>query len=270
MQNHDTTTTELLQELYRIDPELRRYEADLPNLITTLTKHRPNVDIDETFVHNLRASLLNQADTPPAKNTTPRSIPSPFIWWVTRLSPVGIALVVIITLLPNTTIAPNPEPSGSGPGLATEVPTATQKVELFSTAAPDETSTLSTMDAATMSKLAAPQSFQVEPPLSGTSVTITSITLPEAGWVVVYTDDGGAFGTVLGKIYLESGLHTEVTIPLTQALTYPGMITVVAYTGANATTFTAQNEMIQIDSMTGTAMTITVPVVSELELGLPQ
>jgi hypothetical protein len=270
MNTNDTTTTNLLEELYRIDPTLRQFEADLPNLITHLTHNRPSVVINETFVHNLRASLLNQAATVPIQSTAAHTIPSVFIWWVARLSPLGIAVIMLITLIPTITIAPHPTPKVTEPDPITEEIT-TQSDEMMVTTPPDDASaSMMTTAPEMVAKKAAQNSFEVTPPLSGTTVTITQIALPEPGWAVITRDDGGVPGEELAQIYLEAGVQQDIIVPLSKTLQYPGIITVTVYTGNNPRTFVAMDEQIQNDPTTGIPLTVTVPVISELEIEVQQ
>lgn len=274
----------LLAELYQLDPELRQFEADLPNLIAALKTNQPQSPLTDTFVHNLRASLLQHAHTTPITKKA-ALIPSPFFWWAARLAPIGVMAVLFVMLVPDITNAPDApgtqvaleDTSTTNEAPATE--SGDSMVMLYD--APEgrslpTDSTEESMDIMmttpddSMTMKAPASALVVLPPQVGDTATITNVTLGEAGWVVIYADDGGAFGEILGTTYLPEGTHVDVTLPLARTLVYPEMITVVVYTAQNTTQFVAENELMQIDPVTGSVLTVTVPVVSALELGLPQ
>jgi len=58
--------TQLLQELYELDPALRAHETELKILLEKMLRARPEVKVDQVFAQNLRRTLLS---TNP-KNTT--------------------------------------------------------------------------------------------------------------------------------------------------------------------------------------------------------
>lgn len=240
-----------------MDPDLKKHEAVLPRLIATLSETRPTVVIDTAFVHDLRASLLAYKPAPQAPQATTAS---PLFWWFTRLAPVGVAMVLVIALLPQDTVAPTPplypalpQPQAKEAG---DGPTATS----------DEPSADSTATEMTMTMEAPSTALVVAPPLASTTLTITSVTLPQAGWVVVYKDAGGAFGEALHTSFLAAGTYTELSVPLRRSLVYPELVTVAIYTGNEPTAFVPTRESIQTDPSTDAPLTVTVPVVSELEL----
>lgn len=265
---------EILEELYELDPDLRAHAAVLPRLIEALSERRPTVAINPTFVADLRASLLTYKPVV-AANSTPTL--SPFFWWCTRLAPVGVALALFVALLPEKTVAPTEPLMPFVPPQAKEagdVPPTTgdegtmMRTELFSTEpATDAVSTESMMTMDAMDVSTTP--LLVAPPLASTSdLTITSLTLAEPGWVVVYEDAGGALGATLHTSLLTAGTYTDLTLPLGRSLTYPELVTVVVYTAADSTGFSVAEEVIQIDPTSGVPLSTTVPVVSELELNL--
>jgi hypothetical protein len=268
MQN---TIQESLEELYRIDPELKQFEADLPRLLQTLAEHQPMVPFDAAFAQRLRASLL----AAPAASLAPATaVPSPYVWWVMRLTPLGIALFLFVVLspdevplVPTEPLAERSEPSPKLPpptedraDTARSAPIATNEPQPES--APNATEELSIMASdPTMLSLDAPQSaLVVAPPLVGTTVTIASLTLTEAAWVVVYEDDGGAFGDILAMQYLEQGTYENLSVTLSRSMTYPTLVTIAVYTATSPDAFAPRRERIQTDPVTGEPMQVTVPV----------
>ncbi len=253
-----TDINKILEEIYVIDPTLREHQADLPNLITTLEANRPQITIDATFVHNLRTSLLTAT---PAHTMKLGSTPSPFIWWATRLAPVGLALLVIVMILPKQATPPSQEyyPKESIPFTLEMAPGS--QGDAPNTMA-DDTSMMMMESSAT--------ALMVYPPVVGETATVTLVLLPEAGWVVIHAQNDGQLGAVLGATFLEAGEYSDVEITLSRQLQYPEMIDVVVYTGNSREQFVSSNENIQLDPFSNVPMTVTVPVVSDLELQMQE
>lgn len=256
----------IIEEIYQIDPSLMEYEADLSRLITALETNRPEVTVDQKFVRELRTSLLSYKPTP-TPNKTPEA--SQFSWWFTRLAPVGISLVLFIVLVPDllkspteTFIleAPDSENSEIAPQMVDDVDSEMRMDAFMLEEADDDTSM--------MSMEATASSLQVAPPLAGDTLTITSLTMPTSGWVAVYTDQGGELGELLSSSFVAKGEYTEMLLLLGNELTYPGLVTVVVYTGNDSERFDATAETVQIDPLNDSPMMVTVPVISQLELEL--
>lgn len=49
---------ELLEDLYAIDPELKKYESDLRNMVSQLLESRPDTKFNESFARDLKEKLL--------------------------------------------------------------------------------------------------------------------------------------------------------------------------------------------------------------------
>jgi hypothetical protein len=265
----NTKIQEILKEIYQIDDSLRKYEADLPTLIKALETNRPNIIIDKQFTDSLRASLLSyKPATIPTKAPTKNS----WLWWTARLAPVGIAVFLFITLIPdpiNTTpenylndlpkeavITPSPENSSLND--------SSMSKKAFTPEA-DSTPDVS-IESSMMSMIAPVSSLEVAPPLAGTELTIAKVAIPLPGWLVVYADNGGEFGEILSTTYLGQGELLDLTLTLSRELTYPNLITVVVYTGNTKEQFSPSSETIQTDPANNSPMSVTVPVISELEL----
>ncbi|MFA6039192.1 MAG: hypothetical protein WCV62_00495 [Candidatus Peribacteraceae bacterium] len=88
-----SSISDILDDLYRIDPTLREHETELIPLLEKLIKHRPDVKPDETFVRELRSRLLALAreDSLAGQNTR-----SPFFSFFTmqRTTPILAGLVL--------------------------------------------------------------------------------------------------------------------------------------------------------------------------------
>ncbi len=260
----DNNHREILQELLEIDPDLKEHEAVLPQLIEELRTKRPSVTIDPAFVANLRASLLAYK---PAPRPVAAAVPSPLLWWAARLAPVGVALALIITLLPHETIAPTVPVL---PDAALESEQLDTSADMLQKSAPADTGLFSTEsasdDTSSELRMTTAPALVVEPPQAANTVTVTSVSLPEAGWIVVYEDDGGTFGKTLHASYLTAGTYADLVLQLDRSLTYPELITVAVYTGHQPSAFLSTEESLQVDPGTGEPMSVTVPVISELEI----
>jgi hypothetical protein len=259
----------IISEIIQIDPELERYRADLPKLILSLERKRPNVTLDRAFMTDLRAQLLAYKPAPTPDITKQ---PSALFWWTTRLTPIGIAIVLFVILTPehaqgpiNTPSIPESFPSTTEEDLPNDAslertmkaPDQTTEEELFST--------MMAPSSIADSEIVAP-TLAVIPPLPGTTLTIQTLTVPEAGWLVIFEDQGGAFGERLGAQYLEPGAYQEFEITLSRPLQYPELITVALYTGTVTTQFEILQESLQFDQSINQPILVTVPVISELEL----
>lgn len=53
-----TSINKLLQELYQIDPELQRQEAQIVKILEKMTLDKPDTHFDETFRNELKTKLL--------------------------------------------------------------------------------------------------------------------------------------------------------------------------------------------------------------------
>lgn len=58
--------TQILSELYELDPSLRGHEKELQDILLKMLKARPEVKVDQAFAQNLRRTLLS---TTPKQNT---------------------------------------------------------------------------------------------------------------------------------------------------------------------------------------------------------
>ncbi len=267
----DNQPATLLAELYRIDPTLKEFGADLPRLIASLENNRPAVAIDETFVRELRASLLTYkpAVAPVVAPATPA-----LFWWLTRLAPVGLSVVLLLVLLPDGVNAPaEPTPLNQpAPDMYKTAPAAPEtmnsemRMEMFMDEGTSEAGMAD--DTSMLMQAASSPSLEVAPPPAGTTLTVTSLTLEDTAWLVVHEDQGGALGAVLHSSLLEASTYEALSLELTRNLAYPELVTVVVYTANNAEQFSVANETIQIDPRTEAFMMVTTPVMSDLELEL--
>lgn len=266
----DNHTATVLNELYKIDPNLKQFEADLPYLIASLEIRRPEVTIDHTFVRELRTSLLSHKPASDVRTTT-ISTTAPLFWWLKHLTPVGISLLLFLVLVPELNKAPTAPSAQEQPvpetfEVAPQSPTETESEMRKDGFMPETMEEEAADDNSMFFMEAAPSSLQVAPPLSGDTLTISSLLLPEASWIVVHKDNGGRLGDILHSSFLAPGDYQNFPLILTEPLLYPELVTVVLYTATNTEQFDAAVETVHIDPLTDSPMMVTVPVISELEL----
>lgn len=51
---------QILEELYHVDPELKQHEIEIAQIITDMTKNKPNTQLDENFARELKARVLEK------------------------------------------------------------------------------------------------------------------------------------------------------------------------------------------------------------------
>ncbi|MDD4318738.1 MAG: hypothetical protein PHW10_00195 [Candidatus Peribacteraceae bacterium] len=91
--------TSILDELYKIDPDLRSHEAELIPLLERLLRHRPDVSPDPAFVSELRTMLLREAAA--MKERPARSVASFFSFLASSralYAVTGAVLGILVTV----------------------------------------------------------------------------------------------------------------------------------------------------------------------------
>ncbi|MFA5134409.1 MAG: hypothetical protein WC505_01320 [Patescibacteria group bacterium] len=94
--------TGILQELYAIEPKLRRYEVELKKVIVKFMQKKPKAEIDEAFKKELRAALLQKArefEQLPKEDVRGFSWVKLFSFRNVTLTAVGTAAVIVIILI---------------------------------------------------------------------------------------------------------------------------------------------------------------------------
>ncbi len=86
MTSHDNISS-LLSELYELEPSLREKEDAIKKIITSMTKNRPDVVIDENFRSELRKKIMQSIDTKKAKEFS-------FFQWIVPVA--GLAALCLI------------------------------------------------------------------------------------------------------------------------------------------------------------------------------
>lgn len=60
----DSKLSSILEDLYKLDPELREREAELVPVLEALLRAKPDIELDATFAARLRQKLLSASQTP--------------------------------------------------------------------------------------------------------------------------------------------------------------------------------------------------------------
>jgi len=253
---------EILEEMYHIDPSLVAHEAVLVTLITEFKERRPDVTINQSFVTELRTALLSY------KPATTQVSPLPankLLWLATRLVPVGVvACLVVIIGIPQYLYGPttNNLPEEESPAGATLEYTADSNTN-YDQSVPDSVDFFSAERAITPINEPGVAPLLVVPPLAfNTTITITEVTMPLPGWLVVYEDVGGSYGNLLGVTRVSNTTYKNLTVNLSRPLTYPKLVTVAVYTRNNSTGFDIFRESLQVDQATNLPLIVTVPVIT--------
>lgn len=91
------TQTDILDDIYRLDPSLREEDEAVRALVTDLLAKRPLVVPDQAFVARLRAELVG------ATVANPGLVRSP---WYFYAAPVGVFALLLLMLVPRYVTSP--------------------------------------------------------------------------------------------------------------------------------------------------------------------
>lgn len=116
----DSPQEQILQELFTLDPALQAEEPLVRALVAEMVAARPAALPDAALRALVRARLLAELET--KKATVPRTNMLP--WWLVYAAPVGVAVVVMLLVLPTYTLAPTPPVSAPVPARYESLPTA--------------------------------------------------------------------------------------------------------------------------------------------------
>jgi len=94
----ETQIKNILDDLYKIDPELKNYEEELKKMIIKLLKSKPDTKFDEKFIQKLKEEILKKADE--LKNETVKEGSSVFeLIFTSRLSYALVGAVAMLILV---------------------------------------------------------------------------------------------------------------------------------------------------------------------------
>lgn len=92
-----TTLQSILEDLYALDPSFREHEKELTLLLSELIRNKPDVELDERFVRELRANLLRESTQETTVQSSISSFISQLFFMKKMLIPVG-GLVAVLAL----------------------------------------------------------------------------------------------------------------------------------------------------------------------------
>lgn len=212
-----TERTEILiHELMELDPSLKTHEADLRSILSEFRDKRPDITPELAFVTSLRARILLSK----RNNISPYAH---FSFWALRLVPIGAAVFLILILVPGDILhAPTQVRETSVETTTADIaPTSDSGILRIETGdapgiPPSDMYTMDSMEDvgvnSKMSMKALPSEllpFTISPQKPGMSITIDSVTIEKAGFIVIYT-------------YLTDGRESVVGI---SPLLFPGTTT---------------------------------------------
>lgn len=90
------TLEQLLADIYTLDASLRERDAEVRVLVEQLLAEKPTIAINTAFKARLRSELLKKQ---PVVATAAKTLP----WWLFYATPVGVAAILILMLVPEYT-----------------------------------------------------------------------------------------------------------------------------------------------------------------------
>jgi hypothetical protein len=250
-----------MRELIALDSTFRENELEARALITLLTEKKPDVTIDEVFVRDLRARLIQ-----------PNKFPfrSPYhrvSWWAVHLAPIGVVAILLLVLMPQ------------GFYYTEEQSVSTQEIgidESIETQIPDNTSFTNDMTNAKMvpepsgggvktmdsfskmgeeggAQLRQPDHFELAAQRPGVSIIIESVTLTRPGYIIIHTFGQQGIGPIVGVSPVQNG-GTTVGVPiyLRNATRYGELYYAALYHDNGNGVFSFSDDIPVIDPLLGT------------------
>lgn len=92
---------EIMEDLFLIDPELKKYEAQIQKIIMQMIKEKPDTKLDKRFINRLKERLLSQDyDRFETKETFWMKIKEPAVVWASVATVLSFILLVTISINP--------------------------------------------------------------------------------------------------------------------------------------------------------------------------
>jgi hypothetical protein len=220
MSTKDTTDI-LMCELIALDSTFVEKEADMRVLVTLLAEKKPDTNINETFVRDLRAKLL-------VPHTFPlRSPYHKMNWWAIHLAPIGVVAILLLILMPNglhyfeepTTLreeTPSIESSAMNvsddASFSSDAPSAKRAPQSNDTGE-STLNSYSVMEMNMDAEILAPDRFELGVQQPGISISIMSVTLTRPGYVVIHSFGPQGIGPVVGVSPIQNS-GTTVGVPV--------------------------------------------------------
>ncbi len=213
---------QLLEDIYALEPDLRKKDGEVRLLVQELLKTRPDITLDPAFISGLRARVL----ATPLRTATASPYQHSFSWWAIRLAPIGAFAAITLALIGGD-YGPQPLPPQRTPdSWSTETapaqmnPTmpATEPAGTMMKSAPVGSESRSDM----MVTSEAVDSIFVADQDPGQNIVINTLMLSVPAYVRVFAYEDGAPRAVLGTSeVIYPGTHGGVPVALASP-TYSG------------------------------------------------
>jgi hypothetical protein len=215
----ENTLEKIITDLYTLEPALADKDREVRLIVETLLNARPGIVPDAAFRAALRAKLLEEAAVPQPKTLIP-GLPL----WMVYLTPVGVAAVLLVMLLPYQPVhAPMPVPIPL-PEVSTEAADVIPEgATLMKRSAPaEDTALFESAQPMQMSADSLPVNMiDVPPQLAANDFTVSALTVTAPTFVVVLAAglDGQPSTKILSvSALIEPGSYEQFVIPLEFAL----------------------------------------------------
>lgn len=250
--------TDILQDIYRLEPDLKGEDATVRAVVSELISTKPTVVPDAAFVARLRAELTG------AKAAAAHPVRSP---WFFYAAPVGVFALLLLMLVPQYVTSPTKSADTEGTeGVPAVAPEATA-VPMFMTAPTGERADVPVGSGASMKSMGGTEgslpaggadmslmampvsdepvsSLSVQAQFPGATVEIEAVYATVPALIVVYRGD-----TVIGvSLPVAPGIMTEATIPLTSPAVVGEELAMVLYADNGDGIFTPGTDLMVIDS----------------------
>lgn len=239
------TFEHMIEDIYTLEPALREQDAEVRALVTSLVSAKPVVAVDDTFVQSLRRELLTKVA--PA----PKAIPSP---WMMYLAPLGAMAVLILMLVPgylshSPTSAPVPQSEMMNTEMQMDADDGAGSMKRSADMAPEGASMMMMAPSEESGDMMSGDMLTVFDQAPGRVVTVESVTLTTAGFVVIQADEAGVPGAVLGvSPMLFAEPSNFVDVPLTAELTLGTMYFATVYHDDGDGVFDLETDFPAIDA----------------------
>lgn len=241
---------DILKDLYALDPTLSERDLDVRAFISAFAEEKPTVTIDETFVRNLRDTLVQP------RIVSPYHTSHEWNWWMFRLLPVGATLLLILMLVPDLqhtqTLTPTTAPTMETSLFVEEgAPTTRMAPSAKQASVQDEDISLM-MD----SRMVSPgDSFTLGEQNPGDVVLVLNVSLLQEGFIAIHTDVAGEPGTLLGVSSLLAVGQTErVLVSLSKNLVEGTVYQATLYADDGDGVFIEQQDTPVVDPISGTVL----------------
>jgi hypothetical protein len=203
----------ILNDIYALDPSLREQEADVRALVLAFLAEKPTIQIDKQFASSLRESLVvsKLIEKKAAQNTLPR--------WMMYLTPVGVAAVIILMLIPNRPVSVSPT-ALPVPAVMEDNVESEMVPELYDAPSAKRSAETVNEDASMMMQMSADSvpmdSLGIGTQMPGKTFLVDFASLNQSGFLAIQEYINGEMGEIVGvSPLLVAGLTEQIEISLT-------------------------------------------------------